>query len=284
MDVELEFREPHVRLTMLDEGHSSVAQSGIDAAIAAAAATVERAGGSVTVIRASILRTKVEITLPLIETAAVKAVAASESAIVRHGLQEVLRTAGGIELVAIADGPNRLVETCRALSPDVAILALGSVSADSVAQMSWIRDASPGTELLVLAPRVETWDVEACLNAGARGCMPDDLEPGELAAAVRGVADGDYQVPRPVSDTMLSRYAHLMADRGGHEALSQREIEVLALMVRGCKNREIADQLFISQHTVKSHVARVFQKLGVPDRASAVRVALLRRLVVDAPD
>jgi DNA-binding NarL/FixJ family response regulator len=114
--------------------------------------------------------------------------------------------------------------------------------------------------------------------------MPDDLEPGELAAAVRGVADGDYQVPRPVSDTMLSRYAHLMADRGGHEALSQREIEVLALMVRGCKNREIADQLFISQHTVKSHVARVFQKLGVPDRASAVRVALLRRLVVDAPD
>lgn len=280
-DVELEFRGEDVRLTIVDEGHTTPADSGLAATLAVAEACIEREGGSLAAMRSSILRQKIEMALPVLGSAALTAVAASESAIVRSGLVEVMRAARGVELVAVASDHAQFVEYCRALRPTVAIAALGPVTPDSVALLPWLRDASPETEVLVLAPSVETWDVEACLHAGARGCLSDQIGPVALAEAVRGAAAGAVQVPRPVSDVILRRYSHLMADRSGTEALSQREVEVLALLAQGCKNREIAEQLTITQHTVKTHISRIFAKLGTTDRASTVRVALLRRLIPD---
>jgi len=118
------------------------------------------------------------------------------------------------------------------------------------------------------------------IEAGAKGYLLKDAPREELFRAVRAVARGESLLQPNVAARLVNRFAEL-SRRGGapEEALSERELEVLQVMASGAANKEIANQLIISESTVKTHVTNIFQKLGASDRTQAVTIALQRQLI-----
>jgi DNA-binding NarL/FixJ family response regulator len=190
--------------------------------------------------------------------------------VVRAGLLALLASAPGIEVVGEAAGGEEAVATAAKLAPDVVLMDLQlGPGIDGVEATR--RIASPDVRVLVLTTYDTDADVTRAIGAGAIGYLLKAERPEELFAAIRTAAQGRTTLSAPV--------ARRAASAPAAPALTDRERDILGQLARGLGNREIARALFISEATVKTHLGRIYTKLGVDTRAGAVAVAKEQRLL-----
>lgn len=192
--------------------------------------------------------------------------------LVRKGVRSFLETDPGIIVVAEAADGHEAVTLARTHAPDVALVDLLLPGMDGVEATREIISASPRTRVIVLTSFHQDEHIFPAIRAGAISYLLKDIEPAELASAVRLAAHGRALIDPRVAARLVG---HI---RGGAEPnpfreLSEREMEVLRLVAAGRHNSEIAEELFIGETTVKSHVSSILGKLGLTDRTQAAVLA-----------
>ncbi|WP_329020648.1 response regulator transcription factor [Streptomyces sp. NBC_00690] len=204
---------------------------------------------------------------------AVRILLCDDHAVVRAGLLALLGSEPDIEVVGEAGSGEEAVAMAAKLEPDVVLMDLQlGAGIDGVEATRLI--ASPTVHVLVLTTYDTDADITRAIGAGATGYLLKAERPEELFAAIRAAAQGRTTLSAPVASRVMDRM------RGtGSPQLTERERDILGQLGRGLGNREIARALFISEATVKTHLGRIYAKLGVDTRAGAVSVAKERRLL-----
>lgn len=200
----------------------------------------------------------------------IRLVIADDHPIVRAGLNALFSLEPDFDVVAEAATPDEAVMLAERESPDVVLMDLqfGSHQSDTGADATRrIRALDAPPYVLVLTNYDSDADILSAVEAGASGYLLKDAPPHELTAAVRAAAAGESALAPVIASRLLSRM------RAPQVALSSREIEVLELVASGRSNTEVADELFVSETTVKSHLAHIFSKLDVSSRTAAVSAA-----------
>lgn len=199
------------------------------------------------------------------------------------GLKMVLGAHPDIEVVGEADNGAAAVSRAAELAPDVVLMDVRMPVVDGVTATGRILEAGHGTRVLVMT----TFDLDehalGALRAGASGFLLKDTPPEDLISAIRSVAAGDAVVSPKVTkrliDRMIAEEPAPTRDPGVLDVLTAREREVLEQIAAGRSNAEIAERLYLSEATVKTHVGRVLTKLGLRDRVQAVVLAYETGLV-----
>ncbi len=200
----------------------------------------------------------------------IKVLLADDHAVVREGLAAIIERRSDLSVVAQAVDGRDAVEMYERHKPDVCLIDLKMPVMDGVAAISSIRSIDPKARIIVLTTFDGDEDIYRGLKAGAKGYLLKDISPERLAKAIRAVHAGGRAVPAEI--------AQKLAERFPNEELSERERDVLTLLVAGMSNLEIGVDLSISESTVKFHVHHILAKLGATDRTQAVIVALKRGL------
>jgi len=199
----------------------------------------------------------------------IRIVVADDHPVVRAGLVMLLGSDDQLEVVGQADNGVQAVELANSLQPDVVLSDLRMPDLDGVGVVRALATAASPTRVLVLTTYDHDQSIVAAIEAGAAGYLLKDTPGPDLIAAIKQVSAGGQAMPTPIAEKLAaSRAAPAI------EALTEREVEVLQCVARGSSNRAIADELFISVATVKTHLIHVFQKLQVDDRTAAVTTAL----------
>jgi DNA-binding NarL/FixJ family response regulator len=204
----------------------------------------------------------------------IRLVIADDHLVVRAGLRAMLGAHPDVDVVGEATTGAQAIDLADRLRPDVVLMDLRMPEVDGVAATARIRERQPDVHVLVLTTYDTDADILKAIEAGATGYLLKDATRDELVRAVRAAATGTSVLAPAVASRLMGR---LRAP--GHEALSAREIEILAQVARGRTNKEIAAALFISEATVKTHLLHIFAKLDVQDRTQAVTVALDRGIL-----
>lgn len=215
--------------------------------------------------------------------ASVRVVVVDDQTLVRAGFSQLLDRTPDIEVVGEAADGSEAIRVARSTRPDVILMDLRMPEVDGIeATRRIVADpALHSTHVLVLTTFDDDELVFESLRAGASGFLLKDVEPDELRRAVRVVAAGDALLSPPVTRRLLEEFAgSLVSGRTDLlEMLTPREVEVLEWVGRGESNGEIADRLYLSPATVKTHVNRTMTKLGVHERAGLVIAAYESGLV-----
>ena len=199
--------------------------------------------------------------------------------VVRDGLSAMLGREDDFEVVGEAQNGLEGVEKATMLKPDVVLMDLRMPELDGVEAMRRIGEQKPEINFLVLTTFDTAEYIYDAIEAGAKGCLLKDASREELFKAVRAVSRGDSLIDPSVAARVLNRFAQLSRESAPQELLSERERQVLDLLAKGSANKEIAASLSLSESTIKTHVANIFQKLEVNDRTSAVTQALQRGII-----
>jgi len=205
----------------------------------------------------------------------IRIVIADDHHIVRAGLVALFGQESDVEVVAEAASGDEAVRAAERENPDVVLMDLqfganGGTGADATRR---IRSLSAPPYVLVLTNYDSDADILGAVEAGASGYLLKDAPPHELLAAVRAAAAGESALAPVIASRLLDRM------RAPSVSLSSREIEVLELVAAGRSNTAIAAELFVSETTVKSHLAHVFSKLNVSSRTAAVAAARQRGIL-----
>ena len=203
---------------------------------------------------------------------------ADDHPVVRDGLRGMFEAAGDFDVVAEASDGREAVDRAAVLEPDVVLMDLRMPVLDGVTAIRELRKRGVQARILVLTTYDTDGDVLSAIEAGAIGYLLKDAPAGELLRGARAAASGE-SVLAPVVATRLLGQMRGPAKGPASEPLSDRELEVLALIARGCSNREAAARLYISEATVKTHLIHLYAKLGVSDRAAAVAAGYDRGLL-----
>lgn len=197
--------------------------------------------------------------------------------VVRTGLRGMFETDPGFAVVGEAADGAQAIELVVATDPDLVLMDLQMPVLDGVGAIARIRQLADPPPVLVLTTYDSDSQILRAVEAGAAGYLLKDAPIETLFAAVRSAVSGGSPLAPSVAARLMHRLAPVPV--GGAEALSGRELEVVALVARGASNKEIAHQLHISEATIKTHLAHIFEKLGVADRTSAVTRAIERGLI-----
>src|ERR1700753_2749416 len=199
--------------------------------------------------------------------------------VVRDGLRGIFESDPQFEVTGEAGNGAEAVTQARSLRPDVVLMDLRMPDVDGVTAIKRLAELGLDTRVLVLTTYDTDIDVVPAIEAGATGYLLKDAPRTELLRAVRAAARGEA-VLSPSVATRLLRQVRAPA----HEPLSNRELDVLALVARGTSNRDTATRLFISEATVKKQLLQIYAKIGVNDRAAGVAVGFERGLLPRAVD
>ena len=199
---------------------------------------------------------------------------ADDHPVVRDGLRAMLATQPDMELVGEAATGTQAVAHARALRPDVVLMDLQMPDLDGPGAIDTLREQAPEVRVLVLTTYGTDADITRAVDAGATGYLLKDAPREQLFGAIRAAARGESVLSPSVPTRVLGRIR-----APAEEALSPRELEILGAVARGLSNKDIGRRLYVSEATVKTHLLRVFSKLGVDDRTAAVTVALERGII-----
>ena len=216
------------------------------------------------------------------DVSAVNVLLVDDQELVRSGLRRILRKRSGFEIVAECADGDEVPAALAAHDIDVVVMDLRMKRIDGIEATRRLREDADAPPVLVLTTFDDDELLSGALRAGAAGFILKDSPAEDLTRAVRTVAGGDSWLDPSVTGHVLSAYRRTPPDvvPSDHEAVTSRELEVLRAIGRGLSNSEIAETLHISELTVKSHIGRIFTKLGLRDRAAAVVYAFDSGLVV----
>ncbi|WP_199421732.1 response regulator [Actinotalea solisilvae] len=204
----------------------------------------------------------------------VRIVIADDHPIVRAGLRAVLQTEPGFVVVAECSTAEQAVQRCAQGDADVVLMDLQfGAGMGGAAATAAITQTTGGPRVVILTTYDSDADVMAAIDAGASGYLLKDAPPEELAIAVRTAAAGGSALAPTIATRLLERL------RAPGVGLSPRELEVLQLVAEGLSNQQISQRLFLSQATIKTHLAHVYAKLDVDSRSAAVATATKRGIL-----
>lgn len=198
-----------------------------------------------------------------------------DHAVVRSGLSAFLMVMPDLEMVGEAENGEQAVYRSGILKPDVILMDLMMPVMDGVAAIQAIKKQHPEIQIIALTSFQEDELVQNALNAGAIGYLMKNVSARELAAAIHAARGGKMTLS-PEAAQALFRASQQTNEV---ESLTEREVDVLRLMVEGLNNAEIAERLVVSLSTVKYHISNILQKLGVDNRVAAVTTAIQKKLV-----
>ena len=198
-------------------------------------------------------------------TELIRVLVADDHPIYRDGLAVLLASVDGLEVVGTAADGAEAVEMAREHKPDVVLMDLSMPNMDGIEAIGQLRSEDPEARIVVLTSFSDRERILAAVDAGAVGYLLKDAEPEELLSGIRAAARGESPLaPKAARQLITSRRQPAPEDQ-----LTEREQEILALIAQGQPNKIIARRLDIAEKTVKNHVSRIFQTLGVTDRTQA---------------
>jgi DNA-binding NarL/FixJ family response regulator len=189
----------------------------------------------------------------------------------RKGMAALIGTETDLEVVAETGDGNEAIQLFRRHKPDITLMDLRLPGMGGVEATIAIRKEFPDARVIVLTTFDMDEDIYRAMDSGAKSYLLKDTPEDELAATIRAVHAGE--------EKLAPKLAERLAQRQKRPELSQREMEVLQLLVRGRSNKEIASSLFITEDTVKAHLKTLFVKLGVQDRTDAAITAIRQGIV-----
>ncbi|MFP5328474.1 MAG: response regulator [Acidimicrobiia bacterium] len=214
----------------------------------------------------------------------IRVLIADDQPLFRRGLNVVLHTEERIDVIAEAEDGEEAIQKAEELAPDVVLMDVRMPKVNGIEAARAIRDLVPSTKILMLTVSDEEDDLFQAIKAGANGYLLKEVSVEEVAEAVRAVVQGQTLITPSMASKLLSEFVSL--DRRVNEkqqlpspTLTTRELEVLKLVAKGMSNREIADDLYISENTVKNHVRNILEKLHLHSRMEAVIYAVKERLL-----
>ncbi len=210
---------------------------------------------------------------------AIKILIVDDHPVVREGICSMLKREPDFKIVGEATNGLEAIERVRELSPDVVLMDLRMPEMDGVEAISKIKEERPEVKFIILTTFSDDEYIFKGIAAGARAYLLKDAPREELFKAIRAVSRGESLIQPVVASRLLDRLAELSKKTPSAEMLSERELEVLRLMASGVSNKDIADQLSITQSTVKTHITSIFQKLNVTTRTEAVTTALRKGMI-----
>ena len=191
--------------------------------------------------------------------------------VVRSGLRALLGTQPDLHVIAEAASGEEAMDRVQEHSPAVVVmdLAMGA-GMDGIEAIRRIRERNRSQAILVFTTYDSDADIVRAVDAGAMGYLLKDAAPEEIFSAIRGAVQGKSVMSPPVASRLFQQL------RNPEEILTPREAELLSLLTEGLSNRELGRRLFISEATVKTHLAHIYAKLGVETRAAAIATAIRR--------
>ncbi|KGN32337.1 chemotaxis protein CheY [Knoellia sinensis KCTC 19936] len=213
----------------------------------------------------------------------IRIVIADDHDLYRRGMQAVIGLEPDLEIVAEAGSGAEAVEKVFEFDPDVVLLDVRMPGNSGIEACTAIKEKAPRTKILILTASDDESDLFSAIKAGASGYLLKDLPTEQIADSVRLVHSGQSMIPPHMASQLIAEFSRL-SNEPPKEAqsgprLTDRELEVLALVARGKANKEIASQLFISENTVKNHVRNILEKLQLHSRVEAALYALRRNLI-----
>ncbi|MCH8129886.1 MAG: response regulator transcription factor [Acidobacteria bacterium] len=199
---------------------------------------------------------------------------ADDHPVVRRGLRAFLDSLDDIEVVGEAVDGEAAVRLAVTEEPDVLLLDLKMPKLDGIGVISRLRSRGASTRILVLTSFTAQQQVIPAIQAGADGYLLKDADPSELERAIRAVYRGEPLLAPEAAAVVMAAVSAQTADLPELDRLTPREREVLAGLGRGLSNRGLAEELFISEKTIKTHVSSILMKLGLTDRVQAALFAV----------
>jgi NarL family two-component system response regulator LiaR len=213
----------------------------------------------------------------MIESEPIRVLSVDDHAILRGGLKFLLLAFEDIELVGEARSGPEAVRLCGQLQPDVVLMDMMMPEMDGVAATQAIKEQYPDIQVLVLSSFSDHASVQRAVQAGAIGYLLKDMPMDELADSIRAASAGKT-VLAPEAAQALVRAVGPQAPQPGFD-LTERQLEILTLLVDGLTNNEIAERLILSPYTVRNHVSEILSKLGTSTRTEAAALAMRLGLV-----
>jgi DNA-binding NarL/FixJ family response regulator len=204
----------------------------------------------------------------------IRIIIADDHPVVRTGLHALLSTQTDFEIAPEANNGEEAAKLVFSLTPDLILMDMQMPILDGLGAIKLIREKLPKANILVLTTYETDADILPALEAGAIGYLLKDTPPEQLFQAIRSAASGEMALAPRVAEKVTQRLTS-----PSKNTLSSREIEVLKLASQGNSNKAIANKLFITEATVKSHFVHIFSKLGVADRTSAVTEAVKKKII-----
>jgi len=216
----------------------------------------------------------------------IRVLIADDQRVVREGLSMLVTLIDDVEVVGVACDGDEAVRQAETYRPDVVLMDLRMPGLDGIAATASLRERLPAARVLVLTTYADEDAIVPALRAGARGYLTKDASAEQIETAIRAVHAGQTHLDPAVQERLVAAVISRPpdpdpgpADRGSPggrklpDGLTTREAEVLILLASGLSNPEIAQRLYLSRATVKTHINRIFAKTGARDRAQAVRYA-----------
>ena len=191
--------------------------------------------------------------------------------LLREGIAAIINNQPDMQMVAQAATGSEAIQLFRQHQPDVTLLDLRLPDMSGIDVLIALRSEFPEARVIMLTTFEGDVDIRRSLEAGARGYMLKNMPPKDLVEAIRQVHAGKKRISAEV--------AAQLAEYFGGDALTDREIDVLRQIANGNRNREIGEQLFISEETVKVHIKHIMEKLGASDRTQAVAIGVRRGII-----
>jgi DNA-binding NarL/FixJ family response regulator len=197
--------------------------------------------------------------------------------VTRDGLRAALGTAEDVEIVGEASSGEEAVKVVNEVGPDVVFMDVRMPGMNGIEATRAIRQGNPDTRVILFTVDESRASIAEAIQAGVSGYLLKDVGVDELVNAARLALEGKAVIHPALTQAFIEEVR--LVDRKPEAPLSRREIEILQRVAYGATTKEVADKLGISPHTVKTHLERIFEKLGANDRAQAVAIAIRQGLV-----
>lgn len=202
-----------------------------------------------------------------------------DHAMVRRGLAAFLKAFQDLELVGEASSGREAIQVCGKVEANVVLMDLMMPDMGGIEATSQIRQNCPSAQVIALTSSKDHTMVHDALRAGAIGYLQKDVDAEQLADAIRAAYAGEPTLSPEATRALIEVARHPSTEHSIGQDLTDREYEVLKLIIEGLNNPEIAEQLHVSRSTVKTHVSNILSKLGVTSRVEAVTLAIQNKII-----